>query len=574
MPRCRNWTVLAVAILVFGGCSGTGSAGTARVDYPSGVALNDPGNPLPAGLADPSTPAYDSSTGFTPDAVRTLTVVSLQLGLERYRSEHGAYPTGLDALFPADAPLGQDGLPMGGPPPAGDGYSYVGDGSTYTLSAVLASGQLFTVAPPTGSVAKRQRLPSAARQLADVAPARAQARLSPLDGAPVVKVDNSAGNKIATGNVVDDNPSGARVTVTNGYHFWVAADLQPAVGGANLRPDYSELTGIFAGGGLIGPNGTASWTGAFDTASGGSQAVRLHVGDMLSAGGAVTVAGNVLTIIADAGRLTLVAHAAGDLVTAFDVVATLPALHDLSEAMNRLDVWGVAKAWAELVGSDTGQTAIREACAVLGANVSATVLKSIGSVFSIVEYARTMVDLARSSLGDHFDGTVTFSVEQAAQAEPTTTPRTPLGPPQAPTDLALHSGDPSPCPSGVICLGTSFPETIAWAPLADKTSHVEIFAVVSDPDGEINGQPVTCASALDILVKWLSPTAVPDGSGPPDYGLDGLIASSEAGARSVDFTYGYGTDYEGSLCGFYARAVNPSGASSVVFAGDDSRMTW
>jgi hypothetical protein len=86
---------------------------------PSGlIVLTSPAPQPPAGLADPSTPAYQASSGFTPDAVRVLTVFSLQLSLERYLSEHGAYPTSLAALFPADAPIGQDGKLMTEPPSA------------------------------------------------------------------------------------------------------------------------------------------------------------------------------------------------------------------------------------------------------------------------------------------------------------------------------------------------------------------------------------------------------------------------------------------------------------------------
>jgi len=116
---------------------------------PSGmIVLTSPAPQPPAGLADPSTPAYQASSGFTPDAVRVLTVLSLQLGLERYKSEHGAYPTSLAGLFPADAPLGQDGKPMTGPPSPADGYTYTGGGATYTLSVTLASGQAYTLHPP------------------------------------------------------------------------------------------------------------------------------------------------------------------------------------------------------------------------------------------------------------------------------------------------------------------------------------------------------------------------------------------------------------------------------------------
>ncbi len=117
-------------------------------DTGAAVVLTSPPPQPPAGLADPSTPAWQPSTGFTPDAVRVLTVAALQVSLEHYRAQHGAYPTSLTALFPADAPIGQDGKPMTAPPPAADGYRYAGGGSTYRLSVVLASGQAYVVGPP------------------------------------------------------------------------------------------------------------------------------------------------------------------------------------------------------------------------------------------------------------------------------------------------------------------------------------------------------------------------------------------------------------------------------------------
>ncbi len=131
--------------------SATTSAAPASAGASAGltVVLTSPPPRPPAGLADPSTPAWQPSTGFTPDAVRVLTVTALQVSLAHYRAQHGAYPTTLIALFPADAPIGQDGQPMSGPPPASDGYRYAGGGSTYRLSVVLASGQTYVVGPPT-----------------------------------------------------------------------------------------------------------------------------------------------------------------------------------------------------------------------------------------------------------------------------------------------------------------------------------------------------------------------------------------------------------------------------------------
>jgi hypothetical protein len=110
--------------------------------------LTSPPPPPEAGLVDPNTPAYAPATGFTPDAVKVLTVASLQIGLERYRAALGSYPASLDALFPSYAPIGQDGRPMSGPPAAADGYAYAGGGSSYRLSVPLASGLTYQVEGP------------------------------------------------------------------------------------------------------------------------------------------------------------------------------------------------------------------------------------------------------------------------------------------------------------------------------------------------------------------------------------------------------------------------------------------
>jgi hypothetical protein len=116
----------------------------------SPVALTSPpASQVPAGLADPSTPAYQAGSGFTPDAVRVLTVTVLRLGLEQYKSANGTYPPDLAALFPAFAPNGPDGKPMAGPPASADGYAYSASGTGYTLSTRLESGQSYTTSNPT-----------------------------------------------------------------------------------------------------------------------------------------------------------------------------------------------------------------------------------------------------------------------------------------------------------------------------------------------------------------------------------------------------------------------------------------
>lgn len=110
---------------------------------PSGlIVLTSPGPRAPEGLADGSSPAYQADTGFTPDAVRVLTFLSIQIAVEQYRAANGDYPQALDELFPAFAPLGEDGQPLTAPP---DGYEYSAAGAAYSLSVTLESGQQFMV---------------------------------------------------------------------------------------------------------------------------------------------------------------------------------------------------------------------------------------------------------------------------------------------------------------------------------------------------------------------------------------------------------------------------------------------
>jgi hypothetical protein len=158
LGRTRARLILALGVVVIvGACGSTNpTPKPSPTLQPSATPIgpviltSPPPQPI-SGLADPTTPAYQASSGFTPDAVRVITVLSLQVSLERYRSQHGAYPSKLAALFPADAPLGPNGKSMTKPPSTNDGYTYSGGGAAYTLSVVLASGQTYTVHPQAGS---------------------------------------------------------------------------------------------------------------------------------------------------------------------------------------------------------------------------------------------------------------------------------------------------------------------------------------------------------------------------------------------------------------------------------------
>lgn len=158
-PRRRTGLVLGVvaAVLVVvvaagallllraGGQPAVGPAGS-PFDQP--IALTSPPPSPGPQLGDPNTPAYQEDAGFTPDAVRVITVTVLQVSLEQYRDVMGAYPESLAELFPTYAPAGPDGRPMTGPPRPADGYTYTQFGSTYNLSVVLADGSTYTVTAP------------------------------------------------------------------------------------------------------------------------------------------------------------------------------------------------------------------------------------------------------------------------------------------------------------------------------------------------------------------------------------------------------------------------------------------
>jgi zinc-ribbon domain len=143
--------VLTVAgvVLVLPHLAGAAPSATASLE-PGAIVLTSPVPQPLAGLADPSTPAYQSGTGFTPDAAKVLAVTVLRLSLEQYRAAMGAYPTTLAALFPTYAPPGPNGQPLTAAPPTSAGYAYQSSGTGYTLSVVLASGQRYVTSNPTG----------------------------------------------------------------------------------------------------------------------------------------------------------------------------------------------------------------------------------------------------------------------------------------------------------------------------------------------------------------------------------------------------------------------------------------
>jgi hypothetical protein len=253
----------------------------------------------------------------------------------------------------------------------------------------------------------------------------------------VVTVDSTAGNRITTGTVVRSDPSHALLEVTNNYHFWVAVDLV-SENGAVLRPAAltEDLGGLFAGGGLIDPSGTAAWDGVFDSSTGGLATIRVHY-DVTSAGGAVALAGNILTIIADSLGASIAASSANNLVKSFTLVMDLPSFADLGQEIQKQDAWGLARSIEILLGSSSGRATIKEALAGAGVLASDSQLLKVASVVGIIDWARTLFDLMRASIGGTTDGTVTFSVAgSAATSRPTPTPLAAITPAPTPTRTA------------------------------------------------------------------------------------------------------------------------------------------
>jgi len=262
---------------------------------------------------------------------------------------------------------------------------------------------------------------------------------SPVAAGSSVTVDNAAGNGIATGTVVRSDPTHALLEVTNNYHFWVAVELVSA-NGAVLRPAAlsEDLGGLFAGGGLINPGGTAAWDGVFDSSTGGVATIRVHY-DVTSAGGAVALAGNVLTIIADSLGASIATSSATNLVKAFTLIMDLPSFADLGRGIQKQDVWGLATSMEILLGSSTGRATIKEALAEAGVLASDGDLLKVASVVGIIDWARTLFDLMRASIGGNTDGTVTFAVAERAVTLPTPTPTPVAAPPAAVPTISTQS---------------------------------------------------------------------------------------------------------------------------------------
>ncbi len=258
--------------------------------------------------------------------------------------------------------------------------------------------------------------------------------------AGTVVADSGSGNGIASGRVVRADPDNARVTVTNGFHFWAALDVS-YVGGSNfLHPTDPRVDfgGIYAGGGLIGPGGTAAWDGRFSAPS--QALVRVHY-DLSSAGGAAALAANLLTIIADSLGASLSASSPGRLLTALKVVTDLSTWADFVRQAQTNDIWGLVTSVELLLGSKTGRDTLRYALAQLGVLATDADLLKAASVAGIIDWAWTLFDIYRAVLLGQNDGTVIFSV-----APPVVTPGPTATPTARPTPAATPRPTSAPTP--------------------------------------------------------------------------------------------------------------------------------
>lgn len=247
-----------------------------------------------------------------------------------------------------------------------------------------------------------------------------------------VVADSGSGNGIASGRVVRADPDNARVTVTNGFHFWAALDVS-YVGGSNFlrfTDPRVDMGGIYAGGGLIGPGGTAAWDGRFSAAS--QALVRVHY-DLSSAGGAAALAANLLTIIADSLGASLSASSPDRLLIALKTVTDLSSWADFVRQAQTNDIWGLVTSVELMLGSKTGRDTLRYALSQLGVIATDADLLRVASVVGIIDWAWTLFDIYRAVLLGQNDGTVIFSV-----APPVVTPGPTTGP--TPTTTSRPTG--------------------------------------------------------------------------------------------------------------------------------------
>lgn len=152
--RCRlSLPFVAVIVLLFpivvAGCAGssdttsTSSEGTSTSSYP---AVEVPPPELPPGphvLASGTAPLLESGS-LNPDARKALLLLEFRVALEQYKASDGRYPDSLEVVFPAFAPLDEQGQAL--PPTAAADFSYrFVDSSHYQLSVTMSDGEAFSV---------------------------------------------------------------------------------------------------------------------------------------------------------------------------------------------------------------------------------------------------------------------------------------------------------------------------------------------------------------------------------------------------------------------------------------------
>jgi hypothetical protein len=319
-------------------------------------------------------------------------------------------------------------------------------------------------------------------------------------GTPVAKAtagtvvaDNGSGNGIASGAVVRTDPGDALVTVTNGFHFWAALDVTYVGGSDLLRPSplTEDFGGIYAAGGLLGPNSTAAWDGRFTV---GSQAlVRIHY-DLSSAGGAAALAANLLTIIANSLGASLSASSSSQLLSALQLITGMSSWADLVHQAQTNDIWGLVTSIEVLLGSKTGRDTIRQALGDLNVVASDASLVKAASVVGIIDWVYTLFDIYRSVLLGQNDGTVIFSVAPPSVA-----------PTPAPTPTSIASPVPS---AAAVTYAEVFSPTgsMATARYGQMATLLTDGRVLISGGISTNERPLTVAELYDPQTGTFHPT--------------------------------------------------------------------
>jgi hypothetical protein len=280
-----------------------------------------------------------------------------------------------------------------------------------------------------------------------------------------------------------------------------------------------------------------------------------------SAGGAVALAGNVLTIIADSLGASMTASSASGLVKSFTLIMDLPSFAEFGREIQQQDVWGLATSIELLLDSSTGRATVKEALAELGVLVSDSQLLKVASVVGIIDWAQTLFDLMRASIIGTTDGSVTFSV---GGPTPTLTPTPTPTPTAAPTPL-----QPPPSPTNVTSVDLTAP----------SYQYVECSAPVANQGlcGKVRVQWhwATSSAGTQVLIYWVEGGSWdcfdPNGCGTPPTAqqlcmgnLDSsvLVGQVSPGLESVDVLTPPAPDMQ---C-VYVVAKNQAGSSGKVWA--------